>query len=283
MIADLDEAKFRLQALTQAKPCLNVGDARDYLRRQHYHYALLDLYQWTLPEAFRQHPHRDRYRPALEGEDLSHSLLEVGFLTHLDTLLPAVPWNEAGEVGDLNEQGVFRDGLPLLDLGINLHADGVLEHLEPWFLVLAALSEPGQFILSQSLEDVEDLLQAQDLWPVMQRALDGPIATPPAQRNAIRRRFNREPMPVRFVPMAVNLIDKATGNYWLDAESDPERFPSGSSYHMPWNREAFAIAQQHGNRVEGYHQKVSDLNEWIQADPPTRLDHILDIWNSCLT
>ena len=283
MITDLDEAKFRLQALTQAKPCLCVGDAKDYLHTQHYHYALVDLYQWTLPELFRQHSYLERYRPALEGENLSHSLLEVGFLKHLETLLPAVPWNEDGEVGELSEQGLFRDGLPLMDLGLNLHADGVLEHLEPWFLVLAALSEPGQFILSQSPEDLEDLLQAQDLWPVMQRALASPIATLPAQRNAVRRRFNQEPAPLRFVPMAVNLIDKQTGNVWLDAESDYEQFPSGSSLHMPWSRAALTIVRRHGQQVNDYYQKVSDLNQWIEADPPTNLDHILTIWNSCLT
>jgi hypothetical protein len=183
----------------------------------------------------------------------------------------------------LSEQGVFRDGLPLLDLGLNLHADGVLEHLEPWFWVLAALSEQGQFILSQNPEDLEDLLQAQGLWPVMQRALDGPIATSPAQRNAVRRRFNRESVPLRFVPMAVNLLDKATGNVWLDAESDYEQFPTGSSLHMPWSREALTLVRRHGQQVSGYYQKLNDLNEWIEADPPTSLDHILDIWNSCLT
>jgi hypothetical protein len=283
MIADPDEAQFRLMALTQARPCLGVGEARDYLHTQHYHYALLDLYQWVLPEAFCQHPYPDRYRHALEGEDPSHSLLEVGFLKHLETLLPAVPWNEDGDVGGLSEQDVFRDGLPLVDLGLNIYADGVLEHLEPWFLVLVALSEQGQLLLSQSQETLDDLLQPLGLCPVMQRALDSPIAMSCLQRNAVRRRFNREPIPLRFVPMAINLLDKATGNVWLDAESDYEQFPSGSSLHMPWNRESFVIVRRHGQQVSDYYQKLNDLNLWIEADPPTRLDCILNLWNSCLT
>jgi hypothetical protein len=284
MITDLDEAKFRLAALERAQSRLHVGEARDYLHTQRYRYSLLDLYQWTLPESFRQHPHHDRYRSYVEGEPLNqnHSLLEVGFLEKLGDLLPEVPWHDdwytEGVVG-----GIAEEGLPLMDLGLNIYAEDILEQLEPAFLVLVALSEHGQFVLSQCQDDLEDLLKEGHLWPVMQRALASPTTTLPAQRHAVRRRFNREPVPVRFVPMAVNLIDKATGNYWLDAESDPERFPSGSSYHMPWNRESFAIAQQHGNRVEGYHQKVSDLNQWIEADPPTRLDHILTIWNACLT
>ena len=285
MIVDLDEAKFRLDCLVNAQPCLRPGDARDALRMKQYRYSLLDLYQWKMPEQFRQHPHGDRYRSYLEGERLnnSHSLLEVGFLEHLDTLLPEILWSDAWYTERLDEQDVAVAGLPLMDLGINIYAEDVLEALNPTFLVLVALSEQGQLVLSQCRDDVEDLLKESGLWPVMERALDSPTARSPIQRNAVRRRFNQEPVPLRFVPMAVNLIDKQTGNYWLDAESEPEQFPSGSSYHMPWNREAFAIAERHGHQVEGYHQKVSDLTDWIDLNPLPRLNHVLHIWNPCLS
>lgn len=283
MITDLNEAKFRLASLV--RPCLQSHDARDYLRMKQYRYSLLDLYRWTLPEAFHQHVYADRYRSYIEGEDLnnSHSRLEVGFLEQLRNVLPAVPWNEEWYAEDWAEQDTFRDGLPLMDLGINIYAEDVLEQLKPSFLVLVALSEQGQCVMSSCRDDLEDLFQQHGLWPAMQRALDSPIATSPAQRNAVRRRFNQEPVPVRFVPMVINLIDKQTGNYWLDAESDYEQFPSGSSLHMPWNREAFAIVQRHGNQVNDYHQKLNDLNQWIEADPLAQLNHILDIWNLCLT
>lgn len=285
MVSDLDEAKFRLNVLVSAQSCLHVGEARSYLHTKHYRYSLLDLYQWTLPESFRQHPHRDRYRSYLEDETLnqSHSLLEVEFLKRLGDLLPEVPWNNDWYAEDLSEQDFVREGLPLMDLGLNIYAEDILEQLEPTFLVLVALSEHGQFVLSQSQDDLENFLQESHLWPVMQGALASSTASSPTQRNVVRRRFNREPVPLRFVPMAVNLIDKATGNYWLDAESDLERFPSGSSYHMPWNREAFAIVRRHGHQVNDYYQKLNALNLWIEADPPTRLDCILNLWNSCLT
>lgn len=83
MIVDLDEAQFRLDSFVNAQPCLRPGDARDALRTKQYRYSLLDLYQWKMPERFRQHPYGDRYRSYLEGERLhnSHSLLEVRFGT----------------------------------------------------------------------------------------------------------------------------------------------------------------------------------------------------------
>lgn len=285
MIVDLDEAQFRLDSFVNAQPCLRPGDARDALRTKQYRYSLLDLYQWKMPERFRQHPYGDRYRSYLEGERLhnSHSLLEVGFLEHLETLLPEIPWNDAWYAECLDEQDCAVRGLPLMDLGINIYAEEVLSVLNPTFLVLVALSEQGQSVLSQCRDNLEDLLQESGLWPVLERALDSPTARSSIQRNAVRHRFNQESVPLRFVPMAVNLIDKQTGNYWLDAESDCEQFPSGSSYHMPWTRTAFAIAERHGNQVDGYYQKVSDLTDWIDLAPLTRLDHILHIWNPCLS
>lgn len=285
MLTDIEEAKFRLDSLAKAKPCLQAGEARDYLWARLYRYSLLDLYQWKMPEQFSQHPHSDRYRSYIEGESLrdSHSLLEVGFLERLKDLLPEVPWNDEWYTEGIAGEDFAAEGLPLMDLGIDIYAEDTFEVIEPPFWVLAALSQQGQYLLSQHGHDLEECLKEGQLWPVMQRALDSPTASSPAQRNAVRRRFNQEPVPLRFAPMAVNLIDKQTGNYWLDAESNVERFPTGSSYHMAWSRESFAIAEQHGSRVEGYHQKVSALTQWIEADPPTRLDHILDIWNQCLT
>lgn len=284
MLIDIDEARFCLDSLLRAKPCLQTSEARSYLWSKLYRYSLLDLYQWKLPEQFSQHPRSDRYRSYVKDESLqnSHSLLEVGFLQKLDTLLPEVPWNDAWYSEGIADWDFAADGLPLMDLGINIYGEDCLEALAHPMLVLAALSQNGQHLLFQDQDDLEAYLEKSQLWPVMRRALHSPTAATPAQQNAVRRRFNREPVPLRLTPMFVNLIDKRTGNYWLDAESDYERFPSGSSYHMGWNRESFAIAEQHGNRVGDYHQKVGALAQWIDADPPARLDHILNIWSQCL-
>lgn len=273
-----EEARFRLGCLAKAKPCFRPSRARQYLEARLFRYQILDLYQWKMPAQFNQHPHSDRYKSCVRGVHIeeTHTLLETGFLEHLDELMPYVPWGDEWHGEELAERMLIED------MGINIYADGALEMLPDSFLIFVGLTLVGQDLLHSYGKDELRTEFGRPLGLLIWRACQFKPTTSFKQEAAIRRRFNQEPAPLRFVPMAVRSIEKDTGNYWLDAVSNPETDPVYYTY-MAWSRAEFTKAERHGNQALDYLSKVNDLITWVEADVPTRGKQILEIWNQSLT
>ncbi|WP_008318593.1 hypothetical protein [Leptolyngbya sp. PCC 6406] len=267
------EAQYRLQCYRDRRVLLPAM-AQMALETSLAHYQVLALYQILMPAAFARHGPEERYCTADDGYDLenAHSRHELGLIRQINQRLPT------GEYWpDLGTETLLSEGLPILDMGIDIHQEELLEQWMLPVIALLPLSQEGRYLIDAL--DVEDwyvqrvglALAAISAWP--------PVEFTVSFRRRLRQRFNQEAMPLRFVPMLLALVDKATGNLWLDTVNRPE-WGVEFAHFMAWTPAAVQEAEVQWRRAQDYLHKVQTLIDWLEADFSTRIQEVIRLWNS---
>lgn len=84
-----------------------------------------------------------------------------------------------------------------------------------------------------------------------------------------------EESPLRFLPLAFELVTYKTGCVWLDV-------PPGLTHLslLDWTGENIARLLIHRHRGEEINAQVLALDAWLDEDPPARIRRAVELWNN---
>jgi hypothetical protein len=240
--------------------------AASYLEARLTSYRLLSLYQTFFPERFANSVASlyERHNP--EG----HTDRELEFLAELDRQIPVGPWT----LERANEAQL--DGFPVWDMGIDLYEEEAIERLRLSAQILLPLSQRGRHWLEtfgggdwygETFE--VGLNQIQPLDCVLPKHL--------------RQRFNRQCPPLRFLPLFLSLLDKTTGNLWLDCTNNEAWFGDGCDTVLQWTEANLRLLMLQWKRSQIILRYCEALLDWLDGDLTGRFNQILILWNQPYT
>ncbi len=82
----------------------------------------------------------------------------------------------------------------------------------------------------------------------------------------------QEDVPVRFLPIALRMIDHSTGNAFLDSTDE---MPCEDMY---WDVDDMALLAQHWSEAQTMREQTDALAEWLAANPQ-HLRKVVELWN----
>ena len=250
--------------LTQFQPwaTLHPAAAEAYLEQRLPTYQILGLYQTLFPETYARTTASRYVNPASEG----HSPLELEFLERLEQVIPVSDWTiEAAQESQL-------PGFPIWDMGIDLYDEGAIEHFYPALQQLLPLSREGRHLL----ENIDGQEWYEGTFGRELNTLQHPEQVP---LDRLRQRFNRHPLPLRFLPLLLSILDKRTGNDWLDSVNNEAWFGYGSQTTIEWTEPNLRSLIQQWDKAQALLKQTQALLDWLEGDLPRRFNEILDLWN----
>lgn len=256
------ELRYRLQHFN-LHSWLHSKTAKIYLEERLVTYQLLALYQHFFPEQYQNSSTSlyEQYHPN------GHRLKEIEALEHLATLIPI---NES----DIELAGErILNHLPLFDMGLDLTTEECcLESLDLPLQLLLPLSQVGRDCLVN--------LTGEE-WYETSFGFSLDCIRPPesALEPLLRQRFNREPLPVRFLPLVLRLMDKTTGNPWLDCSLNDYGFGERCNLIAPWTIPTFQMLIRKWHQAELLLKQTAAFIDWMNADSTPRFEQILRLWN----
>lgn len=255
------ELRYRLQHFNLHNG-LHYKTAKIHLEERLTTYQVLALYQHFFPEQYQNSSTSlyEQYHP--DG----HRLKEIEALEQLATLIPI---NEANF--ELAGDQILKH-LPLFDMGIDLMEEGSLEYLKLPLQLLLPLSHIGRdFLVNLAGEE----------WYETSFGFSLTCIRPPdsAIEPLLRQRFNREPLPMRFLPLVLRLMDKSTGNPWLDCTINEDWFGDRCNLIAPWTIPTFQMLIRKWHQAELLLKQTTEFIEWMQVDLTSHFEQILRLWN----
>lgn len=259
--------------LAQYRPweSLNQSQACSYLQHRLVTYQLLHLYKTLFPQAWSESNACFYRRECAEdepGELAGHSRREVEFLETLGQTIPISNWTlEACQECRL-------EGLPILDLGIDIYGEGELEHLGASVQILLPFSEEGRHFLQLNGKEGQEWYESS--FDLKLSEIHDPSIIPP---NRLQQRFNRLDPPLRFLPLILRMIGKTTGNIWLDSTNSEEWYGSGCTTIVDWTVGNMQSLMIEWKRAQKLIDQCQTLTDWLEVDLMLRFNQILAQWN----
>lgn len=255
------ETSYRLR---QYRPWETVSlmSAASYLEERLTSYQLLALYQTFFPDPFASSTASLYERHSPEG----HTHLELEFLEELDRHIPVGLWTieRAGEAQ--------LDGFPVLDMGIDIYEEDAIERLRPAVQILLPLSREGRHWLETF--DGSEWYEGQFNLTLSQ--IQHPDRVP---SKHLRQRFNPQRPPLRFVPLLLNLLDKATSNLWLDCTNNEAWFGYGCDTILHWTETNLHLLMVQWRQAQIILSRCEALLDWLEGDLTLRFNKVLERWN----
>ncbi|KAM3090292.1 hypothetical protein ACKFKG_30340 [Phormidesmis sp. 146-35] len=241
---------------------VSLMSAASYLEERLTSYQLLALYQTFFPDPFVSSTASLYERHSLEG----HTHRELEFLEELDRHIPVGMWTieRAGEAQ--------LDGLPVLDMGIDVYEEDAIERSRPAVQILLPLSREGRHWL-ETLDGNE--------WYEGQFNLGLSQIQHPDRVSSkhLRQRFNQQRPPLRFVPLLLSLLDKTTGNVWLDCTNNEAWFGYGGDTVLRWTEANLRLLMVQWRQAEIILSRCEALLDWLEGDLTPRFNKVLELWN----
>jgi hypothetical protein len=260
----LEEIVYRLQTYRPYQ-YISPVEALNYLAQRLPTYQLLTIEKHFFPE---QSDQQDQTSSSLYQRQTptGHSNRELACIASLENLIPSSPWLiEIAETELLTHFPIFEQGIDI--------AGNTVEILRPGIQICLSLSCNGRHILEWT--DQQEWYKSMFGFSLQN------IQTPNINRfRQLRQRFNQESSPVRFVPLLSTVLDKATGNIWLDSTNNEGYYGYESDTVIPWK---INVIQ---NLIKQWHQATDTLNKiqtlinWLEVNLESRFEHILTIWNA---
>lgn len=236
--------------------------AASYLEERLTSYQLLALYQTFFPIPFTSSTASLYERHCPDG----HTYREIEFLEVLDRHIPVGTWTieRAGEAQ--------LDGFPVLDMGIDIHEEDAIECLRPSVQILLPLSREGR----HWLETFDGNEWYEGLFNLTLSQIQSPDRV---SSRHLRQRFNQQHPPLRFVPLLLNLLDKATGNLWLDCTNNEVWFGYGCETVLRWTEANLRLLMVQWKRAQITLKRCEALMDWLEGDLMPRFNKVLEQWN----
>jgi len=250
--------------LRQYRPweTISLMSAASYLEERLTSYQLLALYQAFFSEPFASSTASlyERHNP--EG----HTHRELEFLEELERHIPVGLWTieQAGETQ--------LAGFPVLDMGIDIYEEDAIERLRPAVQILLSLSREGR----HWLETFDGSEWYEEQFNLTLSQIQHPDRLP---SKHLRQRFNQQRPPFRFVPLLLNLLDKATGNLWLDCTNNEAWFGYGCDTVLRWTEVNLRWLMVQWQRAQIILSRCEALLDWLEGDLILRFNKVLELWN----
>lgn len=84
-----------------------------------------------------------------------------------------------------------------------------------------------------------------------------------------------EASPLRFLHVSVRIARRDTDNPWFDAFCMCGQ--CGSS--IEWSEENLRWLAEIWSAADEFYEQIAEFEEWIQEDPPSRLEAVVELWN----
>lgn len=236
--------------LRQYHPWETVGltSAASYLEERLTSYQLLSLYQTFFPDPFASSASSLYERHSPDG----HTSRELEFLEELDRHIPVGMWTieRAGEAQ--------LDRFPVLDMGIDIYEEDAIERLRPAVQILLPLSREGRHWL--------EIFDGNEWYEEMFNLDLSQIQHPDrVSSKHLRQRFNSQNPPLRFVPLLLNLLDKTTGNLWLDCTNNEAWFGYGCDTVLCWTETNLRLLMGQWKRTQVIRSKYTTSGAIMQV------------------
>jgi len=248
---------------------LSPCEARSYLEQRLGTYRLLGLYQTFFPTEFA-------LSTASAYESFTpngHSHLELEFLRNLDILVPINNLDILVPINDWTVDWAAEEKLsylPISDMGIDIHEGGSIETLNLHLQYLLSLSNEGRY----HLENVDGVEWYEAISGLSLDQIQHPDQVPITK---LRQRFNKLPAPIRFLPLILSLLDKSTGNLWLDATENEDYY--GESTSLDLTEANLHLAIRHWKQAQVMIKHCGCFIDWLKSDLPARFTELLTLWN----
>jgi hypothetical protein len=251
-----NEAIARLNQMRS--PILCSGDATVYLRKQNCRDRMLWLYQRLFPEQFWAS--QAAIETAIDSRD-GHSEREIEFLILLDEhYFPITPWQIEVACEEIIDQ------IWIQDCGINWQSGIEFGEIKPeWALLIPLTTDGWRYGFYDEL--ISTVYQSIDL------EFDSIINCPVnVNQTALRRRFCKYAPPLKYLPLALSLLEKRTRNIWLDVAEEEEY------YSVEFSLKMIETLRREWRKATQINELCFSLSEWL-AEDLKRFNQILEIWN----
>jgi hypothetical protein len=260
MLPSLLNALSAIHRLRQCQRILDTNQAVDYLENRFNSYRLLALYQHLFPDEFKNSTAAP-YPEDLNNPD-SHSPLEIEFLYLVSQNL--FPISEL-QIENAYEERFYQ--IPLMPMGCDWIGHEDIESLRSGWQILLPLSTEGRYWL-ESVEGTD--------WYEHELGVSWQAIAHPKDINAqlLKKLSCRTAKPLKFLPLALQLLDYESNNIWLDycAINEPE-------VSLPWTVENIKFLQREWQNAKVILDQVYNLIEWLEQDLINHFELVLGIWN----
>jgi hypothetical protein len=255
------EAVYRLRSY-QPWAALSRMEATAYLEERLLTYQFLSLYQTFFPQQFAAST-TSLYR---DGE--GHSQRDLEFLKLLDQhYFPISEW----KMEQAHESPLAT--IPLCNMGTDWQDEDGLENLKAEWKILLPLTHEGRHWLDAVDPDSTEWYEGEFGFPVS--AIQPPDQVPAKQ---LRQRCLRAGQPFKFLPLALSLLDKSTGNAWLD-EPNEAWYETDCGTQAPWLEESIRHLTKQWRQAQRSLNLAFEFSHWLAQDRNQHFMEVLVLWN----
>ncbi|MDJ0706532.1 MAG: hypothetical protein QNJ46_24945 [Leptolyngbyaceae cyanobacterium MO_188.B28] len=255
------DAIYRLQSwVTPTRR--NPAQCLEFLSVRRIRYQVLHSYQTLFPSAFAA----SQSNPYPEQDDLP-SDREVEFMRRIDQTLFPLSWMDWDDCYEHLLSG------PLVEPhGIDWWETSLDEFRGGWQLLMA-FSESIHDIWSGYEETLITYLQA-----AFNLSLGHMTPFERIDMIALQQLFKPQPIPIRYLPLALQVIEHDTGNVWLDACSSDYEYSAWDDQRYDWSPQTLRILAIDFRYAKLLLARCDQLADWLEVDTK-RIYFLIDLWN----
>ena len=259
------DAIYRLRTF-QPSAVLHRLDALEFLQHRCLTYRLLELYQTFFPDKFISS--QSSIYPRQGTDEDTHSDRDLEFFKWLDMKLPISWWM----IERAEDCLIYR--FPLVDMGIDWHEEGALETLKSEWKLLLPLIQDGRYWLESIDPDGMEWYEAEA--GIQLNAIQHPDRI---SLKHLRRHCNALISPLKFLPMALAVLEKSTGNLWLDSTNNEAFYGCECETTLPWAEDSLQYLEREWHRANRYLDLCQEFSGWLNQDLTPRFQKVLNLWN----
>ncbi|MGB3204226.1 MAG: hypothetical protein WBB28_04495 [Crinalium sp.] len=264
-----------IHKLRQYRKILSPDDARAYLEEQQISYSLEIIYRHFFPTEFANStaPSYPPYPKPSRGKDYTPKEIELFHLIN-DNLFPIDNW----VCTNLVEEKLYY--IPIASNGINWETEDFdVAYMRHGWQALLLLSTYYRWWvdLSQYEEDEEVGWSESTLKIKLEKLADPELIDP----ELLEILCAKAESPIKFLPLAVKLMEHNTGNIWLDSYYQEEfnETPEETEETFNWTIKNIEFLASQYQESEIIWNKVNLLIDWLETDLVTNSKKVMKIWN----
>ncbi|MGB3208437.1 MAG: hypothetical protein WBB28_25915 [Crinalium sp.] len=264
-----------IHKLRQYYKILSPDKAIAYLEEQQISYSLELIYKHFFPSEFANStaPSYPPYPKPSRGKDYTPKEIELFHLIN-DNLFPIDNW----VCTNLVEEKLYY--IPIASNGINWETEDFdVAYMRHGWQALIILSTYYRWWvdLSQYEEDEEVCWSESTLKIKLEKIADPDLINP----ELLETLCAKAESPIKFLPLAVKLMEHNTGNIWLDSYYQEEfnETPEETEETFNWTIKNIEFLASQYQESEMIWNKVNSLIDWLETDLTTNFKKVMKIWN----
>ncbi|MBC1236157.1 hypothetical protein [Nostoc sp. 2RC] len=259
-----------IYSLCQCQLTLDATESLDYLETQLNIYSLLALYQHYFPTEWKA-SQASIYPPT----DVDcHSPRELEFIVLIYThLFPLSHWT----VETAYEQRLHS--IPITTMGIDWTMDGEIEHLKDGWQLLLPFSHDGHRWLDDIDPEGSEWFDSEfAIYGITYSDIDHPDKI---DQKELKRQCHQSNTPLKFLPIALRLLDHETKNVWLDEYANDYYYQPYST-SLPWSKASIDLLTRKWQQADRMLNCATNLIDWLEADLKPHAQILLKLWKQAL-